>query len=157
VGYLPARVFGYAFALFCLARDEDDPGWASHLRLDAAAALKQGLRYLRKTGDSLFLPHAVPSPPGTAPVEELVERLQTGSASARLAALWQIQADPVPTEDVVAAVLRCLRDRDPCIPATAARVLGALGPATAAAVPRLFEVLHGPDVALKAGAAFALG
>ena len=63
-GYLPARVFGYAFALFAFVRGEDQPPWAQHLRLDAADTLWKGLRYPRRTNDSLFRPDAV----GAAPV-----------------------------------------------------------------------------------------
>ena len=53
-GYLPSRMVGYALALFAFVRGEERPEWTGHLRLDAAAALRAGLNYLRRTDDSLF-------------------------------------------------------------------------------------------------------
>src|SRR5262249_7891588 len=35
-GYLPARQFGYAMALFTFLRDDRDVTWAKHLRLDVS-------------------------------------------------------------------------------------------------------------------------
>src|SRR5262249_4027732 len=55
-GYLTSRILGYALALYAFARRETKPGWASYLRPDAAEPLKSGLRYLLKTGDTLFHP-----------------------------------------------------------------------------------------------------
>src|SRR5262249_56985026 len=88
-GALPARVFGYAMALFAWLRDERSPAWARVLRPDAAEALIAGLRYLRRTGDSLFRPDVV----GVTRVQdpdEVMARLASGTASARLAALWDV-------------------------------------------------------------------
>jgi tetratricopeptide (TPR) repeat protein len=45
-GYLTARLFGYALALFAWYRGERSPGWVRHLRLDAGDSLKKGLRFL---------------------------------------------------------------------------------------------------------------
>src|SRR5262249_42763336 len=51
---LPSRVFGYALALFAFARGEERPAWSGALRPDAEASLRDGLRYLQKTKDTLF-------------------------------------------------------------------------------------------------------
>jgi hypothetical protein len=53
-GYMTQPMYGYALALFAYAREEEDPDWARHLRLDVRAPLKKGLRYLLETGDSVF-------------------------------------------------------------------------------------------------------
>jgi hypothetical protein len=155
-GYLPARILGYAMALFAFVRGEDDPAWASHLRLDASVPLKDGLRYLHRTGDSLFHPDTVNDRrvPSKA---ELLARLQEGTPSARLAALWELREQGWPAAEGVAALTHRLQDRDPHIRQEAARVLAASGPAAAAALPELLRALHRPCPLTRMGAAFALG
>ncbi len=55
-GYLTPREIGYALALVAFARGGWKPGWARHIRPDAAVPFRAGLHYLRKTGDTLFHP-----------------------------------------------------------------------------------------------------
>jgi hypothetical protein len=156
-GYLPARVFGYAFALFALMRGEENPSWAKHLRPDAAAALHEGLRYLHKSGDSLFHPDTVGQSRRPLPAGELGARLETGTASVRLAALWEVRDRHVSDPAVRASVIRCLEDPDRAIPGEAARTLAGFGPEAAEAVPRLRKMLWDAVTETRAGAAFALG
>lgn len=54
--YMTQPMFGYALAHAAWFRNQRKPAWARHLRLDARASFKQGLRYLWETGDSLFKP-----------------------------------------------------------------------------------------------------
>jgi HEAT repeat protein len=156
-GYLPARIFGYAFALFALLRGEEDPAWVEHLRLDAAAAMRDGLRYLRKTGDSLFHPDTIRTARRPPTASELVERLQTGSPSVRLAALWEIRDHPVPDPDLLRGVIHCLGDGDRAIPGAAARALAGFGAPGAEALPFLTRALSAGHPDTRAGAADALG
>jgi hypothetical protein len=156
-GYLPARVFGYAFALFALMRGEQDVAWAQHLRLDAFAALREGLAYLRKTNDSLFHPDTIHAKRLPLPAGEMATRLRTGSPSCRLAALWEIGEEAVTDLGVVTAVSECLADRDPAISGEAGRTLAALGPAATVAVPNLLKALSAACNETRAGAACALG
>ena len=156
-GHLPARVFGYAFALFAWVRGEEDPAWATFLRPDALAAFQKGLSYLDRTGDSLFHPDTIRRPLRPLPAGELVDRLQKGTASFRLAALCSIREQRVTDPAVVAAVMDCLGDDDPAIPGEAARALAVLGPAAAAAGPLLLKALAAPQAKTRAGAAHALG
>ena len=51
LGYLNIHQFAYAHSLFALARNEEEPTWARHLRPDVRKGFHQGLKYLRKTGD----------------------------------------------------------------------------------------------------------
>ncbi|MCA9023822.1 MAG: hypothetical protein KDA86_01290 [Planctomycetaceae bacterium] len=44
-GYLSMNEFGYALALFSLARNEPNAGWHCFLRRDVRASLKQGIRF----------------------------------------------------------------------------------------------------------------
>lgn len=46
-GYLAMHQFGYAFALYASTKNEDNPDWLKHLRLDVRKACQQSLRYLR--------------------------------------------------------------------------------------------------------------
>lgn len=50
-GYLSMNMFGYAFALYAVARGEDSPKWLSKLRLDVRSAYKQGMHYVKENGD----------------------------------------------------------------------------------------------------------
>jgi hypothetical protein len=156
-GYLPARIFGYAFALFAFVRDEREPEWARYLRLDAAAALRDGLRYLHKTDDSLFHPNSLTRPRANPTPGELADRLGSGTPAIRLTSLWDVRDQGVVAPEVVEAVTRCLEDPDPCIPGEAARTLACLGPAAAPAVPLLVCALYSSVQDTRAGAAQALG
>lgn len=54
--YMTQPMFGYALAHAAWFRQEPKPAWIKHLRMDARASFKQGLRYLLETGDSQFRP-----------------------------------------------------------------------------------------------------
>ena len=156
-GYLPARVFGYAFALFAFMRGEHDPEWASYLRLDASSALREGLRYLRKTNDSLFHPDTVRTKRSPTTPSDLADRLRVGSPSVRLAALWEVRDRTITDLALVMAATECLADRDGAISAAAAQALAVLGTAAAVAVPHLITSLWAESDETRAGAARALG
>jgi hypothetical protein len=155
-GYLPARVFGYAFALFAFVRGESEPSWAAHLRLDAAQPMRECLRYLQQTGDTLFHPDTVGRHPVTAPVSELIDRLQTGSPSVRMGALWELRTRGTAGADAVPSVADLLADRDPDIPGEAALTLGAMSSAAQVVVPQLREAMRRGRANTRAGAAQAL-
>jgi hypothetical protein len=50
--YMTLPMYGYALAHQAWLRDESQPAWAKFLRMDARACFRQGLQYLRQTGDS---------------------------------------------------------------------------------------------------------
>jgi hypothetical protein len=156
-GYLPARIYGYAFALAAFVRGEDGSAWAAHLRLDAADPLRQGLRYLQKTGDTLFHPDTARHRYQPLAVSGLIDRLQNGSASARMAALWEVRERGPAAVEAVSAVSDLLTDADEEIPGEAALTLGAMGPDARAAIPQLREALGHRVAGARAGAAQALG
>ena len=156
-GYLNSITLGYALALFAFGRGEDRPAWAGYLRADARVTLRNGLRYLRKTGDTLFRPDAVGLPQSTPTPDDLRQRLADRSPTARLAALWDVADCDPPAADLLHAVERCLTDRDADVRCEAVRTLGAFGAAAAAAVPRLTEIAWSGDTAFRVAAAEALG
>lgn len=134
-GYLPSRMFGYAFALFAFVRGETEPTWAEHLRLDARSSLQAGLRYLHKTGDSLFHPDTIHTPLSPLTETLAIERLRTGTPTVRLATLWDIPRAALTSPEVLEAVKACLKDRDSHLIAEAARTLAIFGPAAESAIP----------------------
>ena len=83
---LPSRVLGYALTLFAFARGEGKPAWSNSLRPDAESPLRDGLRYLQKTKDTLFDLRLLGAVRPAPQAEEIAERLSKGTASARLAA-----------------------------------------------------------------------
>lgn len=50
-GYLPARMFGYALAVFAWMRGEEKPTWAACICRDARGFFQNGFRYLNSTND----------------------------------------------------------------------------------------------------------
>jgi hypothetical protein len=54
--YMTPPMFGWALAHLAWFRGEERPAWARHLAPGARANLKQGLRYLRATGDTSYRP-----------------------------------------------------------------------------------------------------
>lgn len=54
--YMTQPMYGYALAHAAWLRKERKPSWAKHLRLDARACFKQGMRYLFDTNGSEFKP-----------------------------------------------------------------------------------------------------
>jgi hypothetical protein len=156
-GYLPSHVLGYALALFAHVRGEGEPEWCEYLRLDAATALRAGLKYLEKTGDTLFDRASVRSQSRDLGPRTLVDRLRTGTPSSQLAALWQLRKDGPAGSDQVDAVLSLLDDRDECLRIEAAWIVGAHALAPDRAPGLLSDALRSRDGSTRATAAWALG
>jgi hypothetical protein len=155
-GYLSSRILGYALALYAYARREARPAWVQHLRPDAAEPLKAGLRYLLKTGDTLFHPDTAHQPDAPPTEAEVMKRLATGSPTVRMRALRDLaRLDPPPLA-AVGAVVRCLGDRDDDVRIEAARALPIFGEAARESVPELLRCLRSRSDALRAEAAAAL-
>ena len=57
-----------------MMRGEVSPPWAARFRLDAKSAFEQGIRFLTKTGDSLFHPD-IPAEKTRPSAREICERL----------------------------------------------------------------------------------
>lgn len=156
-GYLSSIVHGYAMALFAHARGEDDPAWRRHLRTDARKTLAASLRFLRRTGDSLFTPDTVAGPQRALTAAAILERLAARSPTMKLTALWDvIETSPIDPH-VLDAVARFLADRDDTLRASAVTAVAAFGPAAAGRVPQLLERLGDSVPAVRAAAARALG
>ncbi|HEX4607195.1 MAG TPA: HEAT repeat domain-containing protein [Urbifossiella sp.] len=156
-GYLTSREIGYALALFAFARGEDRPGWGRFLRPDAAEPLRAGLRYLLKTGDTLFHPDTAAAPDRPLDPAEIRERLRHGSPGFRLDALWRLTDGGPADPGLLPAVRGCLGSQDHDIVAAAVAALAAFGPAAAEAVPELIQALWYGEAGVRPAAAAALG
>ena len=110
--HLPARVSGYALALFAWARNER-PDWSQYLRPDAAAVFSDGLRYLERSDDSLFRPDAAAQQRERPPIIELVSQLESGTPAYRMAALWWLaEIGKLAGSAAAPAVLQAMQDAD---------------------------------------------
>lgn len=89
-GPLPSRVFGYAMALRHLVRGDQTHAWSSMLRQDAKVAFEEGIKYLQKTGDSIFNHESTQQQPGTPSLESLADALKNGTPSRKIAAMWDL-------------------------------------------------------------------
>jgi hypothetical protein len=45
-------MYGYALSCFAYMRDEENPKWAKHLELNPRTYFKDGLAYIRETGNT---------------------------------------------------------------------------------------------------------
>jgi hypothetical protein len=156
-GYLPARIHGYALALFAFMRGERSPRWARHLRADAAVAMTAGLRYLRRTGDSVFHPDTIRSRSKQPTDSELLDLMRSGVASSQMAALFELNEMSSPSPEIVAAVTALLKSQDARLPGQAAETLSQFGKAAQGAIPDLFKCLESSSDESRAKAAKALG
>lgn len=104
LGGLDDTAHGYALALFAWLRGEGKPTWASRLHPEVRRHLQASLKYLAKTGDALVQPQGEPRTPAALSDGALEKWLGTGTASARINALWAVHACGQPCAAVVAAV-----------------------------------------------------
>ena len=151
-GYLPARMVGYALAVFLSLRRESRPSWASHLRLDARAALVGGLRYIRRTGDCSLQPEGLharikPSRP------EIHEQLTRGTPAARILAIWQLDATDI---EAIPLLDKLLLHRQRDVRMEAALAMGRFADAAEHYLPHLIDVLNDREPAVRAAACEAL-
>ncbi|MBL9084404.1 MAG: hypothetical protein JNK76_21565 [Planctomycetales bacterium] len=119
-GYLPSRAFGYALALFAAWRNEVNPDWAKHLRLDAATTFRLGRKHLRSQDDCLFHPLRDVPRCDTWSVEKVVQELHSGGPVYRFAALQRMIESSQGENWPPSALAPLLRSRDEDIASAAA-------------------------------------
>ena len=73
---------------------------------------RAGLRYLLKTGDTLFSGATARDQPKPLGIAEAIVRLGSGSATVRMEVLWEVPRLGPASDDLVAGVARCLDDPD---------------------------------------------
>jgi hypothetical protein len=122
-GYLPSHVTGYALAVLCWMGGDNQPGYGSKLRRDAADSYRLGLRYLHRTGDCLVQPDNWGRSIKNRDVSLLLSELSSRSESRRLAAIWNLLAGQVDAARAIDAVAARLQDSNPTIRLFAAAAL----------------------------------
>lgn len=155
-GYLPARMLGYALAVFAWVRGERDPDWPRYLRADARDVMQAGLKYLCKTNDCRCRNPRL----GIAPAENRLYRLTGENSGVKLAALWELRClgdGQIGTQER-AAVADILDHRDPILQSEAALTIAALDLADAVIAEKCLDALAGSaeDSVLRAALALAL-
>lgn len=155
-GYLTAAELGYAHAVLAWLRDERRPKWAKELRLDARSAFHRGLRYLRRTGDSLLSPDNARQASPQQSMYSLLEDLRNGTPTRRLATLWELEQLPEVDGDVLTEIRRRIHDRDQDVQCAAIAAFGRLAEPTEA-VEELFHRMGDPELPIQLAAAAALG
>ena len=151
-GYLSGRMFAYGFALLASARAERNPKWAGYLRRDLSEPFWHGLRFLNKTGDTLWGEQLNLR---QLSIEQLQERLQSPSATLRYVALWELEERGPEGAAAVESVAKCVADRDIEVSDKAVCALGKIR--SAVAVPTLKSRLSSGSPRMRASAAKALG
>ncbi|MFQ5731351.1 MAG: HEAT repeat domain-containing protein [Planctomycetaceae bacterium] len=155
-GYLPARIFGYGFALFAWVRGEQSPAWARHLRRDARTTMMQSLKYLRKMEDSLFRPDTAGHEREPLTLEDLGSELRSGTPGRRIAALWEIQDRGTDAGPVAPPVVEALEDRSPAILTAALDAIAGIGEPDDEADRAVSLLLTHDHPEVRGKAAFAL-
>jgi hypothetical protein len=156
-GYLPMRMYGYGMSLFAWARDERKPNWLSHLRLDPRESMRLGLRYLWKTGDSVFSISEPTHLSGGVNPDEFVTVFAHSSTSFRFLGLSKLLEHGSVPKEAIERVALLAGDRDPDVASLAARLLGVIGEDATPYVPELLDMLSSTSSVEREQAAYALG
>lgn len=157
-GYLPARLLGYALALFAWVRGETRPEWGNALRLDARDMFWKSLKYLAKTEDSVFRAEtAVGTNHDSPKVTNLVDELENPFRSQRIVALWRLRDFGADARDATDEVLRTTTDSETAVRAEAVAILPQIDAAASTAIPQLLKALKDPTTDVRFAAAKALG
>jgi hypothetical protein len=160
-GYMPARMFGYALALFAWLRGEPQPRWSRHLREDARTPLQRGLRYLQKTRHALLRPAGREVAFAEEHHAPLSQRLRSAIPGVRMAAFWQLRRPSRPELAAAEwdALVDCLDHSDPVLQSEAAYALTIYPRADADVADKLLRVLDncGDDNDVRIAMAVALG
>lgn len=161
VVYLPDRVFGYALALFALAREETAPAWAKQIASpNIRSVFHEGLKYLGKTKDTTFdgseslddedilnvsLKQARQDLASDVPTEKVLGLWAVRNYAANLPSesAEHPPSDSAELAELIEAVRLCLSDKDNVVRREAADTLRALGPAAAPALESLITAARG--------------
>lgn len=156
-GYLSARVYGYAFALFAWIRNETTPPWSGFLAPDASAAFTSGLKYLSKTSDCLLDRDEVDRVSKPRPISTLISDLNNQSDSVRVAALWELRKLSTDKALAIDSVRQCLHHANSIVRCEAAETIGNIGTSTESVVTELMSQLYSDDGEIRASFVAAVG
>ncbi len=162
VGELEGRVRGYALAIWAFLRDDNKPAWRHHLRGDASHAFETGLKYLKKTNDTLCHPDTIRERVSVHSIPQLVEHIRTRTPTWQVAAFWEIRERKIVDREIIEAVAIRTNDRDGRLAQAAALAMHATAQNSQKpsdleiAVPALFRALGHPSDEVKYWVAMTL-
>lgn len=154
-GYLPMRVFAYALSCFATVREERKPEWRRSLRPDAAADLKAGMKYIRKTRDNLFTLERCRGRRSWS-LNDSLEGIRSGTPSVRLASLWEIRERGTRSPLILPDLIEVLHDADADVVVEVTELVGSYGPAAIKAYPLFVDLLQADRGDVRTAAATAL-
>ena len=108
-GYLPGRMFAYGFALLLTPGRNKSRNGPAICGTICPSRSGRGLRFLNKTGDTLF---GETLNLRELSLDQLAERLQSSSATIRYVALWELEERGAEAAAATEKVLPCIADRD---------------------------------------------
>ncbi len=155
-GYLTAREYGYALAVFAWVRRERKSDWRRFLRLDARAFFDRGTKYLRRTKDCLF-EELSESKTTDRHHRDVLADLGSRFEGRRVAALWTVRESETRSEEMVDGVITQLHDPNPIIRAEAVATLSVVGSGFPQAASELVQRLDDRDSRVRSQAARAVG
>lgn len=156
-GYLSARVYGYAFALFAWIRNETTPPWSGYFAPDASAAFTSGLKYLSKTSDCLLDRDEVEPVSQPRSIGTLISDLDDRSDSVRVAALWELRNLSADGAAAIDSVRQCLHHANSIVRCVAAETIGAIGNSADSVVAELMSQLDSDDDEIRSSFVAAVG
>jgi hypothetical protein len=156
-GTLPVRVWGYALALQAGARDDAVEEWKPYLREDPMLQFTAAWRYLSRNGESRVMRQQLDSPRGARSLDTIVGQLREGSASQKIAAIWELAGLGSDSAPALAELLGCSHDRDVHVRAESLGAIGAIGEVSHEAMERLGDGLHDLHESVRAASASSLG
>ncbi len=156
-GYLSSIVIGYALAVFAFLREERHPLWARHLRTDARVSLREGLRYLYRTGDTIIAPSRVHGIQPTPNTDAITAHLSHRSPTYRLSALRDVFELDTPPAELLESVILRLKDSNQDVQYHAITAIGRFGQAASVAVPDLIMVCWYGEARMRLAAVNAIG
>ena len=154
---LPVRVWGYALALQACMRDDAVEEWKQYLREDPMLHFNAAQRYLSRNGEPRLMRRQLDGPRGARPLDAIVGQLREGSASQKIAAIWELAALGSGSAPVLDELLGCSHDRDVHVRAEVLGALGAVGTVSQEVMERLGDGLHDLHESVRASSASSLG
>jgi hypothetical protein len=154
-GYLTASVCGYAMGVIEYLRDTQATPSVTYLGLDAAGAMRGGLRYLRKTRDCLIDP-THPERPITRPTTTPMDPGIQGSASRCLFVLREWLEEGPPSAAQIDAARHCLRRKESVIQGAAIDLLATAQQPSESLIMEILNRLESRDISVRIRAIVAI-
>jgi HEAT repeat protein len=157
LGYLTARTLGYSFAAIEWVSGHTNPAWAEFLGRDPWCAMRDGLRYLDKTDDTLFSEELGDKYIRQRSIDEVNADLSDDSDSVCVAAMWALEDLGKDAVNAIDSLVRCLEKRSAEVKREALLALGTIGKPVGTAISQIVDSMKSRDDESRAAATIAIG